>query len=415
MVGPPYIITMSTSDNDDLGCFSSPRGELARRILRVKRNDAAVTSLRLNNVQYSDEAWGRLGDIVGQSELLDELNISHGDPDVVGLCAGLRNNRCLRRLDFLGVDLRKELRSLVPFIKGNPHLCDIALAACNLGPASINILSEAISDCSLERLNLRCNYLGAVDLDVLIQALSRSKKLTQLRLSCCGIGLSGCTALTTLLRDRMSNLMELRLNVNSIDDDCTVLLAGALLKNTKLKELALNGNIDLNGKDAITAPGWLAMLNLVCDTSSIDSVLGSNHTLCRLGMTSVDLIKTVGPVLSVDDANLLRASMEANDHDNKMMPVRCKMVWGHARRHFNLGKSFIHTGAMPQLLAWFGAALNATKSNIIQYHDPPLPREKNDVIRLDSIFRIVSSMPELATAGVYKEHHIIGESQVNYP
>ena len=36
--------------------------------------------------------------------------------------------------------------------------------------------------------------------------------------------------------------------------------------------------------------------------------------------------------------------------------------------------------------------------NFIQYHDPPLPKARIDTIRLDSIYRIIRSRPELCKA-----------------
>ncbi len=55
----------------------------------------------------------------------------------------------------------------------------------------------------------------------------------------------------------------------------------------------------------------------------------------------------------------------------------------------NIGDSSIRTGAFPPILSWF------SKSNLIQYHDPPLPETKIDVIQLDSIYLIVNSNPDL--------------------
>ena len=50
---------------------------------------------------------------------------------------------------------------------------------------------------------------------------------------------------------------------------------------------------------------------------------------------------------------------------------------------------------MPCILAWIGNDMNETDANLIQYYEPPLPKEKLDAIRLDAIYRIVLSRPPL--------------------
>ena len=77
------------------------------------------------------------------------------------------------------------------------------------------------------------------------------------------------------------------------------------------------------------------------------------------------------------------------------MATRSKVIWGHARGNLNLGVSSIPNGAMPSILAWFGNDSNATNTNLIQHHKRTLPKAKIDTIRLDSIYRILRSRPEL--------------------
>ena len=59
----------------------------------------------------------------------------------------------------------------------------------------------------------------------------------------------------------------------SFDDDAVIAWVNALSrsKNTKLNELLLSPH-------GITSRGWLALENLVCDRTSIDSLYDSNHT-----------------------------------------------------------------------------------------------------------------------------------------
>ena len=57
-----------------------------------------------------------------------------------------------------------------------------------------------------------------------------------------GIGRNGRTSLAKLLEKQESNLSSLALDGNSIDDECDIILADSLAKNTKLKRLHLEFN-----------------------------------------------------------------------------------------------------------------------------------------------------------------------------
>ena len=73
-------------------------------------------------------------------------------------------------------------------------------------------------------------------------------------------------SLTTLLRNQKSNLEELNLYDNPLDNECSVLLAEALAKNNKLKQSIM---------------GSLHYLQYFKYQHSLES----NHTLRRLGVS----------------------------------------------------------------------------------------------------------------------------------
>ena len=126
-------------------------------------------------------------------------------------------------------------------------------------------------------------------------------------------------------------LESLELYNNRLGDVCLNILVDALAnKNTKLKSVELSEN------NQITNSGWLVFLPLVCNTSSIKSILESNHTI-RIW---TDLNQRDQDSYS-DDVNLLRASMEVNLTENKVHVKRQKIIWAHARNvsisyHMNL-------------------------------------------------------------------------------
>lgn len=257
------------------------------------------------------------------------------------------------------------------------------------------MLSHALlnrSEDTLEQLNLGFNSKWFSDdaLDILVQALTKCRKLTTLSLSGNGIGQRGCTSLTALLESPGSILEFLHLNKTSLIRERILVLTKSLAnKNTKLKWLDL-------GKNSSISTGWIDVLKLVCCSTSITKVIESNHTLSYLGMNTEELMKAVTPTLGVDDANLLRSSLVINSM-SKNMAIRRKLIWSHARGDLNIGDSSIEIplGAFPQILAWFANDSTERDADLILYHEPPLPKTMIDIVRLDSIFRLLLSQPNV--------------------
>ena len=68
----------------------------------------------------------------------------------------------------------------------------------------------------------------------------------------------------------------------------------------------------LSGNNGTTTEGWLVMLLLVCNNSSINDSMMLIHTLHAL----TDLTKDVAPAMGFDEANLLHASITLNAEEN---------------------------------------------------------------------------------------------------
>ena len=127
-------------------------------------------------------------------------------------------------------------------------------------------------------LNLSENSFGDSTLDDLVGVLSRNTLLISLNLGKCKIGPAACSSLAPLLEDQGSTLRYLYLQHNSIDDPCAFTLAGLLRSNIRLETL------DLTGNSGITEQSLRALLGLVCNMRTIESVRSSNHTLVSLIM-----------------------------------------------------------------------------------------------------------------------------------
>ena len=72
-------------------------------------------------------------------------------------------------------------------------------------------------------------------------------------------------------------------------------------------------------------------------------------------VTFAGIVKAV-PVLAVDDIIPLCVSLKMNGDQNKTLVTRRKVLWCHSQGYFNIGHYSISMGAVPQVLAEFGAS-----------------------------------------------------------
>ena len=141
--------------------------------------------------------------------------------------------------------------------------------------------------------------------------------------------LSCCTSLSKLLENNESNPEELTLwgdETNRIGNALVILLVDSLAKNTKLRRLWVH----------VKANTWSHILKLVCDTSSINHLMKSNHTLVRVCFRDIPVVRIIR-ALGVMEGNLLRASININEDHDKMLVGRHKILWSHARGDINIG------------------------------------------------------------------------------
>ena len=129
---------------------------------------------------------------------------------------------------------------------------------------------------SLKCLDLSQNLIGDAGIAALVSGLTTAANanLEVLNLSDNRFSTAGIRSLSALLQSQRSTLKELSLNHMEVCDDWMSILAEALTNNTKLQSLLL---------DILGLENCVAMKNtfskLVCDTSSINSIYLSNHTL----------------------------------------------------------------------------------------------------------------------------------------
>jgi len=129
-----------------------------------------------------------------------------------------------------------------------------------------------------------------------------------------------------------------------INDTTATSLADALVDNSNIKELLLDGN------NAITINGWSAFSSVLCNTSSIVSTFRSNHTLQKL---CGEMYEDHECLVPEDVASLLRL----NRKNSKSQAARLKIIKSHFREGFTV-QPFVDTdwnmdrAVLPHAIAW---------------------------------------------------------------
>ena len=193
------------------------------------------------------------------------------------------------------------------------------------------------SNLALEELQLGNNNIDDVGVEAMVNVLADNSSLSSLSLSSNrSITSRGWRSISTLFGHPNPGLKEIDLSYNgNIDDETVTHFATALAGNTSLKVL------QLSSVDGITLMGWNTLANMLCDTSTIDGLYASNHTLHAVYAHSPD------------DINVL---LDMNKNKDKVEVARQKIL----RYHFKNGEDNIdelvdmEMNVLPQVMSWMG-------------------------------------------------------------
>jgi len=347
------------------------------------------------------------------------------------LFMGVNNNKSIHKLSFYGMDLLggKIFTILGPFFENCPTLADLKINICHLGDDGWRLLSMAIGSSknkSLENVSLPGNNISNEALVDIVTSLSMHPNLKGLELNGNQISTNGCMTLATLLRNSVTNLETLDLESNEINDEGLDVLVPALKScyqlrtlwlsrnesitskgwqylasileapNSNLKDLALTGNnvddkaltsfadamknnrsfevISLGSiaSDSIDGEASRAFSKLICDTSSINSTFLSNHTL-----TYVTQLSNTAP---------LQPIFRLNERKDKKEVAMIKILQHHD--DFDMTPFFEwEFKVLPLMIEWFERASSITMPDNFQSNIGPR--------KLSSIYQFVRGMPLL--------------------
>jgi len=272
---------------------------------------ANISSLTRIGIINCDLRSGVVGTLASAMHIFPNLNIiaifkcTIDGASLKEFAIGIRGLSCLQELHFLsnedpttgGIEGAEAIATLVQDPSCN--LTDLHLSDCGFSNDSIQIVVNSLmGNTKLETLNLSFNKIersGCESIATLLQdprcclthlnlgscgfkneltsiivdGLSGNAKLEQLDFSYNRIGRSGCESIATLLQEPNSNINKINLSKCKIDNDCSTLLAQALIGNNKLNYL------DLARNPSITESGWNAFSTILSNCS--------NTTLCSFG------------------------------------------------------------------------------------------------------------------------------------
>jgi hypothetical protein len=165
---------------------------------------------------------------------------------------------------------------------------ELSLRSCSSVSAAGWISFASLLSKPHSGLKKLCLDNNAIDDDVMValsSELDQNSSLEHLSVgaSTLSITVTGWEALSGLLRKKDIGLCELLLFDNHISDQALAILANGLTGNTKLRRLSVKDQTT-----RITERGWRILRDLLCNTSSINSIRYSNHTLCDLNVSARD-------------------------------------------------------------------------------------------------------------------------------
>ena len=209
---------------------------------------------------------------------LDQTNVEgYG---VTALAAGLSSNLSLKQLCLAGNSICDEgVNALVHCLPNCRNLEELDLSDNVDGGFSavgLKYLTKAFQPGSnLKNLLLRDNDIDDKGLMALTEGMANNCSITKLDLS--RNGRITPEGLKNLLRSGRSCLKELELWGIRIGDDGAKVLADELVGNTTLERLYF-----CPGYSNIRAKGWKAFSRLLCDGSSVNDTYASNHTISNI-------------------------------------------------------------------------------------------------------------------------------------
>eukprot|EP00984_Skeletonema_dohrnii_P002838 scaffold972_cov126-Skeletonema_dohrnii-CCMP3373.AAC.2 len=197
-------------------------------------------------------------------------------------------------------------------------------------------------------------------------------------LNCQDITAVGLRAFGSVFQSVICNLQYLDIRSIRIDDAGLEALATGLAGNKSLNTLLFDRD-----DASITGTGWSALSTLLCDTSSINNIYLSNHTLRNFG--------------TGDTPSNIVQYLKLNEIYDRRAVAKCKILLHHP--DLNVEPFFLHKlKFLPIVMSW----LQSGSGRLCRGHLEELYSEYQKR-ELSTVYKFIRGMPLLASDGYWNQ------------
>jgi len=346
----------------------------------VEQNDDSLIKLKLDNIIPFD--FNRLGRAIATNTHITKLEVSLQDLANIdtGFYVGLKRNTSINKLHISGgrrdrLDLSGVGSEILQAYQENStNLTSLKITHCNIQNQGYNVITTTFQCCT----NLRMIYIYQCSISAsmllpMIEAMRGIRSLENLYLIGNRIDNTGCGSLASLLQDPNCNIITLQLRANDIGNEGATAVANSLSNNTKVQEINLCRNqFDQNSIED-------SFCKSLCNTSNINSIHSSNHTLEELKITDN---RDVGSKL----LSLLLTNEGTNKTHVAMKKILRYLPNIDMKPFFKLdGGDENNPKALPYIIGWFDIAREVVCLDDYDYQ----AEEK----KLSAIYQFAKAMP----------------------
>lgn len=338
--------------------------------------------------------WSRLGCFLENHrdllhlEVLSHLNGNESAQNLA-LALGQMNGNCLTDLRICGTGIDDEEFSQIAAALGSqPQLETLYLYENNIDRNSCIALGNTLrrwpASNKLEALHIDNNQIDDRGLQALAEGWMNCSNLDEIYLNDnTSIIAAGLRYLSPLLQSEAHRLHVLRVTRINWGDDGAIALAEGLRGNESLTELRFRPSTA-----GMTSTGWSAFSNLLCDTSSINSIYFSNHKVQRIGCYDNEE--------TPDDVQCyLRANEFARTHA-AVYKIFCSHPDLDMEPFFKLKMKFL-----PAVISWF-ERVEIIEEELIEEDLIQESERSCQSRKLSALFKFVRGMPALTADGYWE-------------
>jgi hypothetical protein len=331
------IIGHQLLDNEEPIVWHEPNlDEYWNKLVKSISKKGCISSIIIENVEMKKERLAALVTLVRSDQdqapkvvILENANLCKEGIVSLSKLVDVSSQLDVLRICYNRIDNIESARCLSRSLRSHDFIDELNLIHCDLG-RSPEILSVILQS-DVCHIDLKCNNIDSMGAVKIAEYLGGDPPIE-----------------------------ELTLNRNQINDDDVILISQALKRNTHLKKLHIYSN-------NLTSIGVKALLTCVFDSSSLNAIAESNHTLERMDMFSYafDMSDFISALLNLGRKQKILLALQDKksllnylaDAPVKLMPEVLAFPLRRAvdksqRKHLNVVYSIMRWWNMPLLYSY---------------------------------------------------------------